>query len=149
MSKKNKHKEENIDKNVNTTTEETKNQEAENQEAENLSTETEKQEEKPVEEKADNALKKAQEELEELKDRYLRTVAEFENFKKRTQKEKAELIFNGGEKTVSAILPVLDDMDRAIQNAAKAEDIKALEKGWELIAKKINDHIRGIGCEEN
>ncbi len=148
MSKKNKHKEENIDKNVNTTTEETKNQEAENQEAENLSTETEKQEEKPVEEKADNALKKAQEELEELKDRYLRTVAEFENFKKRTQKEKAELIFNGGEKTVSAILPVLDDMDRAIQNAAKAEDIKALEKGWELIAKKLMTTLEGLGVKK-
>ncbi len=148
MSKKNKHKEENIDKNVNTTTEETKKQEAENQEAENLSTETEKQEEKPVEEKADNALKKAQEELEELKDRYLRTVAEFENFKKRTQKEKAELIFNGGEKTVSAILPVLDDMDRAIQNAAKAEDIKALEKGWELIAKKLMTTLEGLGVKK-
>ena len=148
MSKKNKHKEENIDKNVNTTTEETKNQEAENQEAENLSTETEKQEEKPVEEKADNALKKAQEELEELKDRYLSTVAEFENFKKRTQKEKAELIFNGGEKTVSAILPVLDDMDRAIQNAAKAEDIKALEKGWELIAKKLMTTLEGLGVKK-
>lgn len=125
-----------------------KNQEAENQEAENLSTETEKQEEKPVEEKADNALKKAQEELEELKDRYLRTVAEFENFKKRTQKEKAELIFNGGEKTVSAILPVLDDMDRAIQNAAKAEDIKALEKGWELIAKKLMTTLEGLGVKK-
>lgn len=106
--------------------------------------------EEPAQEKETEAapLEKALSELEELKDKYLRTVAEFENFKRRTQKEKAELIFNGGEKTVSAILPVLDDMERAVENAAKTEDIQALEAGWELIFKKLQTTLEGLGVKK-
>ena len=81
-------------------------------------------------------LQKAQEELESLKDKYLRTVAEFDNYRKRSLKEKTELVLNGGEKTITAILPVLDDMERAVANADKADSVKALEEGWELIFKK-------------
>ena len=66
-------------------------------------------------------LQKAQEELESLKDKYLRTVAEFDNYRKRSLKEKTELVLNGGEKTITAILPVLDDMERAVANADKAD----------------------------
>lgn len=80
-------------------------------------------------------LQKAQEELESLKDKYLRTVAEFDNYRKRSLKEKTELVLNGGEKTITAILPVLDDMERAVANADKADSVKALEEGWELIFK--------------
>lgn len=96
----------------------------------------------------EDPLQKAQAELDELKDKYLRTVAEFENYKKRTQKEKAELIFNGSEKTVSAILPILDDMERAAANSASTEDIQALEEGWELIFKKLQTTLEGLGVKK-
>ena len=78
-------------------------------------------------------LEVAQAEIAELKDKYLRSVAEFDNYRKRTLKEKAELILNGGEKTISAILPILDDFERAI--ADKNEDAKAIKEGFELIYK--------------
>ena len=96
----------------------------------------------------EDPLQKVQAELAELKDKYLRTVAEFENYKKRTQKEKAELIFNGSEKTVSAILPILDDMERAEANSANTEDIQALEEGWELIFKKLQTTLEGLGVKK-
>ena len=103
-----------------------------------------------TDEKAENQdpLAEANAEIEELKDKYLRSVAEFENYKKRTRKEVADLILNGGEKTVAAILPIIDDMERAIDNAGKAEDIKALEKGWELIFKKLMKTLESLGVKK-
>ena len=86
--------------------------------------------------------------LEELKDKYLRTVAEFENFKRRTLKEKAELILNGGGKTITAILPIIDDMERAIENAHKQEYVDAVEEGWELIYKKLLSTLEGMGVKK-
>lgn len=93
-------------------------------------------------------LQKAQEELESLKDKYLRTVAEFDNYRKRSLKEKTELVLNGGEKTITAILPVLDDMERAVANADKADSVKALEEGWELIFKKLRTILEGLGVKK-
>ena len=93
-------------------------------------------------------LQKAQEELESLKDKYLRTVAEFDNYRKRSLKEKTELVLNGGEKTITAILPVLDDMERAVANADKADSVKALEEGWELILKKLRTILEGLGVKK-
>lgn len=93
-------------------------------------------------------LQKAQEEIDALKDKYLRTVAEFDNYRKRSLKEKAELILNGGEKTITAILPVLDDMERAVANADKADSLEALEKGWELIFKKLRTILEGMGVKQ-
>ncbi len=87
-------------------------------------------------------------EIEELKKQLLYKAAEFENFRKRTIAEKTELILNGGQNVIKAILPVLDDMERAIQNAAKTEDIKALEQGWELIAKKLSKVLEGLGVKK-
>lgn len=104
-------------------------------------TETEKVEE-PTE------LEKANAQIEELKDKYLRTLAEFENYKKRTLKEKTELILNGGEKTITAILPILDDMERAMDNASKADSIEKLEEGWELICKKLYKTLEGLGVKQ-
>lgn len=104
-------------------------------------TETEKVEE-PTE------LEKANAQIEELKDKYLRTLAEFENYKKRTLKEKTELILNGGEKTITAILPILDDMERAMDNASKADSIEKLEEGWELICKKLHKALEGLGVKQ-
>ena len=86
--------------------------------------------------------------LEELKDKYLRTVAEFENFKRRTLKEKTELILNGGEKTITAILPIIDDMERAIENAHKQACVDAVEEGWELIYKKLLSTLEGMGVRK-
>ena len=93
-------------------------------------------------------LEAANEQREELKDKYLRAVAEFDNYKKRTLKEKTELILNGGEKTIVAILPILDDMERAAASAEKTDDIKALEEGWELIFKKLKKILESMGVKE-
>lgn len=83
-----------------------------------------------------------------LKDQLLRTMAEFDNYKKRTLKEKTELILNGGEKVIKAILPVLDDMERAIDNAKKADTAKAVEDGWELIYKKLEKTLETLGVKK-
>ena len=93
-------------------------------------------------------LEEANEQIAKLKDQLLRTMAEFENYKKRTLKEKTELILNGGEKTISAILPILDDMERAIANADKADDINKLEEGWELIYKKFEGCLNSLGVKK-
>lgn len=91
-------------------------------------------------------LEVANEEIAALKDKYLRTVAEFDNYKKRTLKEKTELILNGGEKTVTAILPVLDDFERAL--ADKTEDAIAIKEGMELIFKKFVKSLESLGVKK-
>ena len=84
-------------------------------------------------------LDAAKQEIEELNDKLLRKIAEFDNYRKRTLKEKTELILNGGEKTIVAILPVIDDMERTLKNMQKAEDVAAVLEGVELIYKKFMD----------
>lgn len=91
-------------------------------------------------------LTKAQQEVEELKKQLLYKTAEFENYRKRTLKEKAELILNGGEKTVAAILPVLDDFERAI--ADKSEDPKAIKEGVRMIFNKFVKTLEGLGVKK-
>jgi len=76
-------------------------------------------------------------EIEELKKQALYKAAEFDNYRKRTLKERAELILNGGEKAITAILPVLDDMERAIDNGKKTDDPEVLREGMELIYHKL------------
>ncbi len=93
-------------------------------------------------------LEAAQAEIETLKDKYLRSVAEFDNYRKRTLKEKAELILNGGEKSISAILPVIDDMERAIANGEKTEDPAVLREGMELIYHKMMKALEGLGVKK-
>ena len=93
-------------------------------------------------------LEAAQAEIEQLKDKYLRSVAEFDNYRKRTLKEKSELILNGGEKTVTAILPVLDDMERAIENGEKTDDPAVLREGMELIYHKMMKVLEGLGVKK-
>jgi len=89
----------------------------------------------------------AEAKIAELQDKYLRQVAEFDNYRKRTLKEKAELILNGAEKTVVAILPILDDMERALQNMAKAEDVAAVKEGVELIYQKFIKTLEAQGVK--
>ncbi len=89
------------------------------------------------EEELEQELGKAQETIEEQKDKYLRLSAEFDNYRKRTMKEKAELILNGGEKSLSSILPVVDDFERAIKTMETATDVNAVKEGIELIYNKF------------
>ena len=91
-------------------------------------------------------LAKAQQEVEELKKQLLYKTAEFENYRKRTLKEKAELILNGGEKTIAAILPILDDLERAI--ADKSEDPKAIKEGVQMIFNKFIKTLEGLGVKK-
>lgn len=101
---------------------------------------------KKAEEAELNPLEKAQKEVEELKKQLLYKTAEFENYRKRTLKEKAELILNGGEKTIVAILPVLDDFERAI--ADKSEDPKAIKEGVQMIFNKFTKTLEGLGVKK-
>ena len=93
-------------------------------------------------------LEKALAEIEQLKTQILYKTAEFDNYRKRTLKEKAELILNGGEKAVSAILPIIDDMERAIENGAKTDDPAVLREGMELIYNKFIKALAGLGVKE-
>lgn len=93
-------------------------------------------------------LEKAQEKIDELKDKYLRSVAEFDNYRKRTLKEKAELILNGSEKALGAVLPILDDMERAIANGEKTDDPQVLREGISLIYAKFQKVLESLGVKE-
>lgn len=90
-------------------------------------------------------LEVANEQIADLKDKYLRQVAEFDNYRKRTLKERAELILNGGEKTITALLPVVDDMERAIENGKKTDDPQVLREGMELIYNKLMKVLESLG----
>lgn len=89
-----------------------------------------------------------EEKLADLNDKYLRKIAEFENYRKRTMKEKAELILNGAERTVTAFLPVIDDMERAIDNAAKSDDIEAVREGINMIFQKFEKVLDSLGVKK-
>lgn len=89
------------------------------------------------EEQLEKELEEAQTAIEEQKDKYLRLSAEFDNYRTRTIKEKAELILNGGEKSISSILPVIDDFERAIKTMETAKDVSAVKEGVELIYNKF------------
>lgn len=91
-------------------------------------------------------LAAAQKEVEQLKDKYLRAVAEFDNYKKRTLKEKTELVLNGSEKAVCAVLPVLDDFERALANAT--DDPKAMKEGMQLIFNKFTKILGTLGVKK-
>lgn len=101
-----------------------------------------------TEEKETDPLEAALNEIAQLKDKYLRSVAEFDNYRKRTLKEKAELILNGSEKAVQAILPIIDDMERALANSEKTEDAEVLKEGMKLIYQKTNKIMEGLGVKK-
>lgn len=100
------------------------------------------------EEKLQKELDEANEKIAMLEDRYLRQIAEFDNYRKRTMKEKAELIKNGGERTIEAILPVLDDFERALNNMAKDENAAEAMKGVELIYNKFIGILKQNGLQK-
>ena len=102
--------------------------------------------ETPAEEQ--DSLAEAQAEIEELKKQALYKAAEFDNYRKRTLKERAELILNGGEKAITALLPVIDDMERAIGNGQKTDDPQVLREGMELIYHKMMKVLEGLGVQK-
>lgn len=103
-------------------------------------------EEKTTELTVEEQLEAAKKEVEQYKDKYLRAVAEFDNYRKRTLKEKAELLLNGSEKAVCAFLPILDDFERAI--ADKTEDVNAIKEGVQIIFNKFNKTLESLGVRK-
>ena len=108
----------------------------------------EEQAELTPEETLTKELEEAKNIIEEQKDKYLRLSAEFDNYRKRTLKEKAELIKNGGEKAIAAILPILDDLERALENMQKTDDLKAIHEGIDLIYQKFLKNLTQEGLEK-
>ena len=138
--KNNKHNNMNPKEKENNQEEELKTQATPNEcDEETVGQETSQENEAPLteEEKLAQELEKANEQIEEQKDKYLRMSAEFDNYRKRTMKEKAELILNGGEKSISSILPIVDDFERALKNMETATDVAAVKEGVELIYNKF------------
>ena len=103
-------------------------------------------EEKSAEQLLEEKLEKSEKELADMKDQYLRKAAEFENYRKRTLKEKCELATYGAENAVKAILPVLDDFERAM--ADKSDDVKSVRDGMQLIFNKFVKALKGLGVEK-
>ena len=138
--------EENIKDNINNGVDENvDNVEQTDQTEETVEDNTAASTEEAAEEQVD-PLEKALAEIEELKKQALYKQAEFENYRKRTLKEKADLILGGGEKTVTAILPVLDDFERAL--ADKSEDPAAIREGMQLIYNKFVKTLEGLGVKK-
>lgn len=96
-------------------------------------------------ESEETELEKAQKKIEELNDKYLRQIAEFDNYRKRVLKEKADMIKYSGEKVITTLLPVLDDMERAVQNMEKTEDVASVKEGVQLIIDKFMKLLKQEG----
>ena len=106
----------------------------------------EEAEEKPL--SLEEQLKQAEEKLAEFNDRYLRLMAEFDNYRKRMMKEKAELYKTAGEKVITNILPVLDDMERAEKSLQSAENVEAVGEGIKLIMEKFANVLSKEGLQK-
>ena len=99
-------------------------------------------------EQATDEINELKEQLASLQDKYLRQIAEFDNYRKRILKEKSELILNGGEKVISSLLPVLDDFERALINIKKDGDETTLLQGTELIYQKLLSTLESQGLSK-
>ena len=139
------------EKDINIENEETLNEEPvaetdkESENSENPENSDNTNSETPEETEEPDPLEQAQKEIDELKTQLLYKVAEFDNYRKRTLKERAELILNGGEKVITAILPIIDDMERAIENGAKTDDTEVLREGMVLIHQKFIKALESQG----
>ena len=143
MSKKNKHK---MSENFQSDKEQEKEVLNSTEQEAEPAKESDTQEEQ--EETTETKLAKSEAEVADLKDRLLRQMAEFDNYRKRTMKEKAEIILNGSAGVVTDILPVIDDLERAIANSAKSEDYNALKEGVELIYNKLMHILEQKGLQK-
>ena len=108
----------------------------------------EAEEETPTEKTPEELLAEARAEIEELKTQALYRQAEFENYRRRTIKEKADLILNGSKSAVTALLPIVDDLERALPSMKKAEDVTAVAEGVELILQKFLKALAGLGVKQ-
>lgn len=118
---------------------------------EELSTETDKatqQDEAPKELTPEEKIAELEAKISELQTAMLYKVAEFDNYRKRTIKEKADLILNGGKKVLEALLPVADDLERAQENIEKANDVEALKEGLQLVFQKFQKTLEGQGLKK-
>jgi molecular chaperone GrpE len=97
---------------------------------------------------AEIKLAEAETKLADIQDKFLRVSAEFDNYRKRTLKEKAELIKNGSADVITEILPVIDDLERAIANSQKADDFQTLKDGIELIYNKLMHTLEQKGLQK-
>lgn len=104
--------------------------------------------EEPKELTVEDKLKRAEAEIANLKNQMLYKQAEFDNYRKRTIKERADLIFNGSAKAIKEILPVLDDIERAVANQDKTDDIEAVKEGISLVLKKFQKTLDSLGVKE-
>ena len=109
---------------------------------------TDEQEVVQAEPSVEDTIEKMRAEIDRLNDQLLRKMAEFENFRKRTLKEKTELVLNGGQKVIESLLPVLDDLERAQENMAKSDDVATLREGVDLIVSKLNKTLATHGLEK-
>lgn len=100
------------------------------------------------EEKLMEQLASANQTIEEQTNKYIRLSAEFDNYRKRTAKEKAEIIHNGSESAIKAILPVLDDMERAMSNMDKSDELRPALEGVELIYNKFIKILEQLGVKK-
>lgn len=124
------------------------------QDLENPEEMTNMQDEQPQTAEAENKSDKKAEEAEDYKKKYeelneahLRLRAEFDNYRKRTLREKADLIKNGGETALKNLLPVVDDFERAMQNISKTEDVAAVKEGLDLIYSKFMTYLSQQGVK--
>ena len=136
-------------KNPNETEKKTANQEEmEQQQVTNLQdNQTEKAEEKTEQDKVADDLTALQQKYEELNDTHLRLRAEFDNYRKRTMREKADLIKMGGESALKNLLPVIDDFERALQNIRATEEMDAIREGVDLIYTKFINYLGQQGVK--
>ena len=104
--------------------------------------------EQPAEKSDAEKLAEAEEQIAVLKDKYLRQVAEFDNYRKRTLKEKTELILNGGGKGMEDILLLLDDLERAQANMEKSDNVETLREGVDLILSKLVKTLSSQGLKK-
>ena len=105
-------------------------------------------EETATDEESVDDIEKLRAEYEELKDKHLLLQAEVDNFRRRTIKEKADLITTAGEKVLKDLLPVVDDLDRAMESVATAQDVSAVREGLDLIVNKFNAFLASNGVAE-
>ena len=155
MSKKKEEKIDNEELNTQSASEETTDTAAEAQEADAADEEVENDAQTPAEESLDDKINKLTEDLEKANKEYLFLMAEFDNFRKRTVREKADIIRNAGEKVLGQLLPIIDDFERAIKANEQADDIDAIKQGVTLIYNKLIKYleqnqvkaIESTGCD--
>ena len=157
MSKKQEEKIDNEELNTQSASEETTDTsaQAQAQEAEAADEEVENDAQTPAEESLDDKINKLTEDLEKANKEYLFLMAEFDNFRKRTVREKADIIRNAGEKVLGQLLPIIDDFERAIKANEQADDIDAIKQGVTLIYNKLIKYleqnqvkaIESTGCD--